>query len=98
MMGIFRVVFAATVVLIRSSSVDGLPLVQFYPFGVAIDRRLSPNDDTSSVPIHLNTPFPYFDEDVNTVYVSFRLGVGVAPSQGDGITMVLLSYMATIFG
>ena len=46
---------------------------ELYPFGAgSLDSSLGPNDDGSSAPITLLRPFPFFDEDRTTVFVSLR--------------------------
>ena len=46
---------------------------ELYPFGDgSLDSSLGPNDDGSSSPITLLRPFPFFDEDRTTVFVSLR--------------------------
>ena len=56
---------------LTSSYVNGVDLVDFYPFGDNNgDDNVFPNDDASSLPINLPVPFPFFDIDRDTVFVS----------------------------
>ena len=49
----------------------GIPLSEFYPFGVeAGDTEIPSNDDGSSSAVDLPLPFPFFDTLHQTVYVS----------------------------
>ena len=51
--------------------VNGIPLEDFYPFGdTTADSFLPPNRDRSSTAISLTMPFPVFDEDHMSIYVS----------------------------
>lgn len=48
-----------------------IPLEQFYPYGDnSGDLILAANDDQSSRPIKLTVPFPFFDEEKLTIFVS----------------------------
>ena len=61
----------ALVLVIICTPVSGIPLQNFYPFGRGTpDRRIFPNDDEASPPINLNVPFPFFDVNRNTAFVS----------------------------
>ncbi len=51
--------------------VDGVDLNQFYPYGESVgDSALIPNDDGSTTDISLTVPFPFFDRDHSTIFVS----------------------------
>ncbi len=52
-------------------SVAGIPLSDFYPFGVvAGDLELPPNDDGSTAPIALSIVLPFFASTHDTLFVS----------------------------
>ena len=62
------VVFIVFAVLTCATAI---PLGEFYPFGFAVsDLRNNVTDDGSSSTISLNTPFPFFDEEYSTLFVS----------------------------
>lgn len=66
--------FLVSVVVVLSAfshHVIGIPLMSFYPFGNGTgDTALPRNDDGSSAPITLSMPYPFFDENRATVFVS----------------------------
>ncbi len=54
-----------------SHCVSAIPLADFYPFGsLTPDDNLPANDDGSTSEIPLTTPFPFFDENQDGVFVS----------------------------
>ena len=65
----FLVLYIVFTLLLRP--VAGIPLGSFYSFGtVTGDGSLGPSDDGSSSGITLNEPFPFFNEDHPTLFVS----------------------------
>ena len=62
------------VMFICSRNVAGIPLSDFYPFGStgAADTLLPATDDGSSPAVTLSLPFPYFDVDYTSIFVSYR--------------------------
>ena len=63
-------VFILAVVLCCGSHISGVPLADFYPYGLdAGDSRLPPNDDESSPAVELSQPFPFFDEEHTSLFV-----------------------------
>ena len=70
MANLARVLCAAVIGL--STFARCIQLEDFYPFGSAAgDRELGREDDGfSDPPLHLQRPFPYYDRDENTLYVS----------------------------
>ena len=50
-----------------------IPLGDFYPFGFAVSDTVIPaNDDGSSPTVFLTEPFPFFDEEHSTLFVSIE--------------------------
>ena len=48
-----------------------VPLSDFYPYGLSEgDTALPANDDGSSGEIQISIPFPYFDQNHNSLFVS----------------------------
>ena len=67
---VYTQLFVALVVLYLHQTL-GIPLEQFYPYGEdSGDDDLPPHDDGSSSAITLTIPFPFFDEEKHTVFVS----------------------------
>lgn len=59
--------------LLQIHSAITVPLAEFYPFGDAVgDSKLSPNDDGSSGQIAISIQFPFFDNNHDSLYVSFE--------------------------
>ena len=57
--------------MIICTPVCGIPLHNFYPFGRGTpDQSIFPNDDGASLRINLIVPFPFFDVNQNTAFVS----------------------------
>ena len=76
MLGIVMATSKAIVFLVMflcSHSAAGIPLNDFYPFGIgAGDTLHSANDDESSPAISLPFPFPYYDVDYTNILVSMH--------------------------
>ncbi len=54
--------------------VGGVNLDEFYPHGDNVgDLILHDNDDSSTTPINLTVPFPFFDRDRDVIFVSMHL-------------------------
>ena len=63
-------VFLLVVVLCCGSHISGVPLDDFYSYGLdAGDSRLPPNDDGSSPPVELSQPFLFFDREHTSLFV-----------------------------
>ena len=61
----------ANAFLTQLTNVTGIPLADFYPFGSGSnDIAVATTNDGSSPRISLSTPFPFFNEDHSTLYVS----------------------------
>ena len=59
--------------LLLTEGVTGIPLNEFYPFGVEAGDTLVPRtDDGSSPAITLPRQFYFFGQFTNTIYVSFK--------------------------
>ena len=73
-LGMIMVTSRPTVLLVMflcSHSAGGIPLADFYPFGAGTtDTLLFPNDDDSSPAVMLTLPFPYFESDYTSIFVS----------------------------
>ena len=55
------------------SSTEAILLPNFYPFGESEgDLLLPPNDDESSGTVPISIPFPYFDNNQNSPFVSIK--------------------------
>lgn len=50
-----------------------IPLENFYPFGLATNALLPATDDGSSDETVLSPPFPYFDVEYSTLFVSYAV-------------------------
>jgi len=66
-----HLVFTAVLLVVCHQLVNGIPLKDFYPFGdTTADSFLPPNRDGSSIALPLTMPFPAFNEDHVSIYVS----------------------------
>ena len=53
---------------------EAVVLPNFYPFGQSEgDLLLPPNDDRSSGTVPISIPFPFFDQNHNSLFVSIQL-------------------------
>lgn len=53
---------------------EAIVLPNFYPFGVSEGDQLVPtNDDGSSGTIPISIPFPFFDKNQNSLFVSMLI-------------------------
>jgi len=66
-----HLVFTVVLLVVCHQLVYGIPLEDFYPFGdTTADSSLPPNRDGSSIALPLTMPFPTFNEDHVSIYVS----------------------------
>lgn len=73
-----RICSIFAVLVACSHHVNGVSQYGFYPFvGFPTDHLLPPNNDGSSGPIRLPRPFPFFNENYRTIYVSCGLVTGL---------------------
>ena len=71
----FKVFVIPLVLLVSSevSSTEAILLPNFYPFGESEgDLLLPPNDDGSSGTVPISIPFPYFDNNQDSLFVSIK--------------------------
>lgn len=67
-------VISVIVLVFRIQSAVTLSLSEFYPYGIVHGDRLLPaNDDGSSGEVRLSTPFPYFDKNHESLFVSIAI-------------------------
>ena len=60
----------------RFSFVEAAILPNFYPFGQSEgDQSLPPDDDGSSGTVPISIPFPFFDQNHDSLFVSIRLSL-----------------------
>ena len=68
----FVIIFSVSLLILLKKTVWCIPLNEFYPFGVREnDLQLQRGDDISSPEISLPSAFPFYDQNFQTIFVSY---------------------------